>query len=138
MMALARPKPIVFLRRIASPIMIPANPNTIIPVPPVTSAKFWYWASKAPDKATSPLDRDIPKNFMVSTLILLDLTIVSLSPVARNIKPVLVLKKANKSSPTQTLITTRTNKVNGIIVNTESVFNKAILGEPDMILRLME
>ncbi|MNC48320.1 hypothetical protein D3C75_974260 [compost metagenome] len=105
--------------KIASPIITEASPITIMPIPIVESAKEEYWAISAPDSATIPLDRLIPRMVVVSVLTPKLRIIRALSPVARKASPRSV--RRNRSIRILTAIITNGITSSGLIeVNKES------------------
>ena len=76
-----------------SPIIIEASPITIIPVPIPTSAKPWYCASTAPEKATKAFAIISPYILYFSSFNPKDTIKFSLSPKAFKAKPNFVFNK---------------------------------------------
>ena len=70
------------------PMMTAASPMTMAPRRPMSMVALpWYWASKAPDRATRPLESIRPSTLVVSVLIPWARDMLELEPVARRAQP---------------------------------------------------
>ena len=76
-----------------------------IPVPRLMSAVFWYWASRAPDRAVRALDRHRPTVMVKPVLMELARTISGLSPVARMERPSRVFRNSTSRTAERTVTT---------------------------------
>ena len=76
-----------------------------MPVPRLMSAVFWYWASRAPDRAVRALARHRPTVMVKPVLMEEARTMSGLSPVARMDRPSRVFR--NSTSSTATRMVTR-------------------------------
>ena len=73
--------------KMVSPMMTAARPMTMAPRPMLTSAKPWYWLSRAPDKATRPLETIRPSTTLKLVLMPWARLMLGLEPVARMAQP---------------------------------------------------
>ena len=87
-----------------------ARPMTMAPRPMLMSAKLWYWASRAPDSATSPLERTRPSTLLKSVLIPCARAMLGLAPVARSEEPSSVPKNQYRTA-TMTTVKVPTTKM---------------------------
>ena len=69
-----------------------------MPVPRLMSAVFWYWASRAPDRAVRALARHRPTVMVKPVLMELARTMSGLSPVARMERPSRVFRNSTSST----------------------------------------
>ena len=93
-------------------MMTAASPMTMAPRPMSMVALPWYWASKAPDRATRPLESIRPSTLVVSVLIPWARDMLELEPVARRAQPSSVPK--NQYSTAMTAATKSASRNRGL------------------------
>src|SRR5660398_202623 len=85
-----RTQPILRIPKTTSPMMTPAKPATIVPIPMPMSAKPCCWATMEPVRATRPLESASPSTRSLSVFTPRERIICSLLPVALRASPISV------------------------------------------------